>query len=282
MSGLTSLSADLTPDTTDGLTGQTGSPLRAPASLQRLRFSKRGRPLAEPARPPRKVPLPRAVAESFSRALRQASLSADGAAGSSAHAGAANGSSGNIGSSPASALPPAELSCAFGIAPVATTAAASAPAAAPPLQRSASADAALDSDFGASSMHAGGEVIHLGSPLARGTYKQVHHATWNSVPIAVLIMEPDALAHEAAILEAFERPHPNLVQFYGSCQMSGRECLVMEVAEYGALDVLLRRCAPAAAICCCHLPRGWCICVAVRMALDCRLWLRLHSVVLMP
>jgi hypothetical protein len=87
------------------------------------------------------------------------------------------------------------------------------------------------------------EIIQLGGQFARGTYKLVHHATWNSVPVAVLIMDSDALAHESAILEALERPHPNLVQFYGCCKMQGRDCLVMEEAEYGSLDILLRRCA---------------------------------------
>ena len=96
----------------------------------------------------------------------------------------------------------------------------------------------------------GGEIIQLGGELASGTYKQVHHATWNSVPVAVLIMDSDAMAHEAAILEAFEKPHPNLVQFYGSCRLAGRECLVMEVAEYGSLDTLLRRFASLRSLAC--------------------------------
>ena len=86
------------------------------------------------------------------------------------------------------------------------------------------------------------EAIQLGGQFARGQVKHVHHATWNSVPVAVLLMDGEALAHESAILEALERPHPNIVQFYGCYKLQGRNCLVMEAAEYGSLDTLLRRC----------------------------------------
>ena len=110
-----------------------------------------------------------------------------------------------------------------------------------PLAHPASAAAAC----GGGAPPRGREVIRLGGAFAHGTCKRVHHATWNSVPVAVLMMDDDAVAQERAAFEALERPHPNLVQFYGCCRLQGHECLVMEVAEYGSLDVLLRRCCSA-------------------------------------
>ncbi|KAG0252454.1 hypothetical protein DFQ27_008071 [Actinomortierella ambigua] len=88
--------------------------------------------------------------------------------------------------------------------------------------------------------------LSVGSPIGAGAYGSVYHARWQGRKVAIKqftmtladAARESAIQQEVRLLDSLRDKH--IIQFYGTTEYEGRLVLVMEFAEGGSLEGVIR------------------------------------------